>query len=41
MPPYIGDQDLWSDDRALQKWTDQQGANWASDHLAGVGRQAG
>ncbi len=41
MPPYIGDQDLWSDDRALQEWTDLQGANWATDHLAGVGRQAG
>ncbi len=41
MPPYIGDQDLWSDDWALQEWTDLQGANWATDHLAGVGRQAG
>ncbi len=41
MPPYIGDQDLWLDDTALQEWADVQGAGWACDHLAAVGQQAG
>ena len=41
MPPHLGDQDLWADDRALRDWTALQGADWATDHLARVGALAG
>ena len=41
MPPHMGDQNLWSDDRALRDWAALQGAGDHVDHLAGVGRLAG
>ncbi len=41
MPPHQGDQDLWSDDRALCETIEREGASWAADHLAAFGRIAG
>ena len=41
MPPHMGDQDLWGDDRALRHWTLQQGGAGHTDHLADVGRLTG
>jgi putative acyl-CoA dehydrogenase len=41
MPPHLGDQDLWADDRALHQWTARLGGEAHKDHLAGVGRSAG
>ncbi len=41
VPPYIGDQDLWSDDPALREGVEREGAAWAGAHLARFGRLAG
>lgn len=41
MPPHMGDQNLWADDRALRQWTQAQGGGEHTEHLAHVGRQAG
>ena len=41
MPPPIGDQDLWAGDAGLRHWAQVQGANWAQDRLASVGKAAG
>lgn len=41
MPPYIGDQNLWQDDRALQLWTGVFGGGEHTDHLARVGHLSG
>jgi len=41
MPPYIGDQNLWSDDRPLRDWVALQGGANHTGHLTGVGRMAG
>lgn len=41
MPPHLGDQDLWSEDIALREAVAQQGAGWAADHLATLGRHMG
>ncbi len=41
MPPHMGDQDLWQDDRALRHWTNVEGGAGHIDHLAHVGRLTG
>ena len=41
MPPHMGDQDLWLDDRALREWTRSQGGKGHQEHLARVGALAG
>ena len=41
MPPYIGDQDLWTQDGALREAARREGAGWAEDRLAAFGRVAG
>lgn len=41
VPPHIGDQDLWADDRALRDWTTVHGAEHHADHLARAGRLTG
>ena len=41
MPPYLGDQDLWADDTALQFWVGQMGGASAVPHLSGAGHRAG
>ncbi|MCG6903353.1 MAG: acyl-CoA dehydrogenase family protein [Rhodobacter sp.] len=41
MPPHMGDQDLWADDRALRHWTGVLGGGGHAGHLAHVGRTAG
>ncbi len=41
MPPYIGDQDLWADDRALRDWTGRMRGDSAVPHLSGAGARAG
>lgn len=41
MPPPIGDQDLWAQDRALQHWARVFQADSAAEHLARLGAAAG
>jgi len=41
MPPHMGDQDLWQDDRALRHGTKVEGGAGHIDHLAHVGRLTG
>lgn len=41
MPPHMGDQDLWADDRALRHWTALLGGADHTDHFAHVGRLTG
>ncbi len=41
MPPYLGDQDLWRGDVALRECVQREGADWAEDQLARLGRDAG
>lgn len=41
MPPHLGDQDLWRDDRALQEAVEREGAGWAENKLAAFGKIAG
>lgn len=41
MPPHLGDQDLWGDDTSLQAWVTSQGAGWAGDRLARIGKLVG
>ena len=41
MPPHMGDQNLWSDDRALEHWASVLGGHVHFDHFARVGRLAG
>ena len=38
MPPYMGDQDLWADDRALRHWAI---AHWAVPIMPGILRKSG
>lgn len=41
MPPYMGDQDLWSDNRALQDGVEREGGAWAAETLSSFGRLMG
>jgi len=41
MPPYIGDQDLWSNDQALHEGIEREGAGWAQERLSEFGRDTG
>jgi putative acyl-CoA dehydrogenase len=41
MPPHIGDQDLWANDRALRHWTGVFGGAQHEAHLAHAGQAAG
>ena len=41
MPPYLGDQDLWRDDTALQEAVAREGGKWAEEKLAAFGKIAG
>ena len=41
MPPHLGDQDLWRDDKALREGMAREGAGWAGDKLAAFGKIAG
>ncbi|MGI9426505.1 MAG: acyl-CoA dehydrogenase family protein [Hyphomicrobiaceae bacterium] len=41
MPPHLGDQDLWASDMALRETVDREGADWALDRLARLGKRAG
>ena len=41
MPPYIGDQDLWADDRALREAVAREGAAGHTATLATFGQRAG
>jgi len=40
-PPYIGDQNLWADDRALRHWTSHMGGVDHTGHFAHVGYLTG
>lgn len=41
MPPYMGDQDLWRSDPALQEAVNREGAAWAQTDLDALGRRVG
>ena len=41
MPPYMGDQDLWRSDPALQEAVNREGAAWAQADLVALGRRVG
>ena len=41
MPPHLGDQDLWRNDRALREGVAREGGGWAEDKLAAFGKVAG
>jgi putative acyl-CoA dehydrogenase len=41
MPPHLGDQDLWQSDQTLREWVNHEGAGWAEDQLACLGKAAG
>jgi putative acyl-CoA dehydrogenase len=41
MPPHIGDQDLWQGDVALRQSVEREGAGWAEDQMARLGKSAG
>lgn len=41
MPPYMGDQNLWSDDQPLRDWVALQGGSSHVGHLSEAGRLAG
>ena len=41
MPPHLGDQDLWRSDPALREGIAREGAGWAEEHLAALGKAAG
>lgn len=41
MPPHLDDQDLWQDDIALRECVKREGAAWAEDQLARLGKKAG
>ena len=41
MPPYIGDQDLWSNDQALHEGIEREGAGWAQQRVSEFGRDTG
>ena len=41
MPPHIGNQNLWQDDKALQHWTKVEGGICHADHIAHVGLLTG
>lgn len=41
MPPHLGDQDLWSFDRALREGVSREGAGWAESRLACFGKLTG
>ena len=41
MPPHMGDQDLWGDDRALRHWASHTGGAAHAGHFAHVGHLTG
>ena len=41
MPHHLGDQDLWSQDQALQSWTNAFNGGWAKDRLKTIGKIVG
>ena len=41
MPPHMGNQNLWQDDKALQHWTKVEGGTCHADHIAHVGLLTG
>ena len=41
MPHHLGDQDLWSQDQALQFWTNAFHGGWANDRLKTIGKIVG
>jgi putative acyl-CoA dehydrogenase len=41
MPPHMGDQNLWADDRALRHWASHMGGAGHAGHFAHVGHLAG
>ena len=41
MPPHMGNQNLWQDDKALQHWTKVEGGTCHVDHIAHVGLLTG
>jgi len=41
MPPYLGDQDLWTSDVALREGVARENGGWAVSHLAQFGKEAG
>lgn len=41
MPPHMGDQNLWADDRALRHWASHRGGAGHAGHFAHVGHLAG
>ena len=41
MPPHIGDQDLWGNDRALRHWASHMGGAGHAGHFAHVGHLTG
>ena len=41
MPPHMGNQNLWQDDKALQHWTKVEGGTCHTDHIAHVGLLTG
>ena len=41
MPPHMGDQDLWADDRALRHWASHMGGAGHAGHFARVGHLTG
>ena len=41
VPSYLGDQDLWENDRALKDWTNILGGGWAIEKLKTIGKSVG
>lgn len=41
VPPHVGDQDLWRDDRVLRETVAREGGSWAEDACAAFGPVAG
>ena len=41
MPPHMGDQDLWGNDRALKHWESHMGGAIHAGHFAHVGHLTG
>ena len=41
MPPHLGDQDLWRNDRAVREGVEREGGGWAGEKLAAFGKLAG
>ena len=41
MPPYMGNQDLWKNDKNLRDAVNREGAGWAEKNLSAFGHLMG